>query len=163
MEPSTSSSTDEIPVLPKCLKRYEPYFVFQSYDAKSKTFKMKCQIEPRCTNNHGKGISAPPISASNLMKHIKHSHRAQMDIISKAIASAEATTSSATQPKLTMFARSTGAGASSSNVRPKQADEPTINATVDLLISEILPVSFVERPGFLKFMEDMCPHKKGKL
>ena len=159
--PSTSASetpSKTNPPLPKCLKRYEPYFKFQAYDSDSNTFKLRCCIEPRCNNNKGKGISSTPISASNLLKHIKSSHRMQLDKITKTISEAEAASSSM-QPTLKMFT-STKSAKTGSVVKQKQADQQTINAAADLLISELLPLSFVERPGFLKFMDEMCPQKK---
>ena len=62
------------------------------------------------------------------------------------------------QPTLKMFTASTKSA--KTVVKQKQADQQTINAAADLLISELLPVPFAERPGFLKFMDEMCPQKK---
>ena len=59
------------------LKKFEPYFVYQgsTADEKGKTLTMKCTI-PGCTHNKGKGIlSASAESGSNLLKHLRSSHK----------------------------------------------------------------------------------------
>ena len=41
--------------------------------------------------------------------------------------------------------------------RPAYTDSSTLNSCTKLIVTEILPVSLVARPGLIKFMEEMRP------
>ena len=44
--------------------------------------------------------------------------------------------------------------------RPAHTDASTLESCTKLIVAEILPVSLVARPGFIRFMEEMRPDVK---
>ena len=118
---------------------------------------MKCTLGG-CGNNKGRGIACTRRSASNLLHHVGKCHKAMLDTVQRHVGKRN-------QPQLAASSSKEGPmdahlKKSTKVQKPAHTDASTVESCAKLIVTEIMPVSLVARPGFIQFVEELRPDVK---
>ena len=126
--------------------------------------KLKCNIAG-CGNNKGKGISAQKKSACNVLKHVERCHFGKSAEVKAHVnrnkqspsCPSNQPTSTSKQGSMDSFLRPPQPKVGS---KPTQSSKADVEIITSFLIEDIMPLSLVQKPGFLKMMDIYRPDVK---